>query len=134
MAALPANALLAPVRQIHGFVLACLVDASTGMILGAVQDQDDMPVPVAAAGTADVIGVLSMMTSELALNGAIQDVIVTLDSHYHLIRVLSRGPGREFLLLVTLQRPQSNLAMALREIRDLSADIFDEPTGAAATD
>ena len=63
-------------RQIHGFALACLVDASTGMILGSVQDRDDMPVPVAAAGAADVIGVVSMMASELAINGAVKDMAV----------------------------------------------------------
>ena len=131
MAALPADEMLTPVKQIQGFVLACLVDASTGMILGSLQDQVDMPLPVAAAGAADVVSVLSLMTGELAMNGAVQDVIVTLDSHYHLIRLLRRGPGRQFLLLVTLERPQANLAMALREIRDFSAGVFDEPAGIA---
>ncbi len=131
MAAFPADEMLTPVTQIQGFVLACLVDASTGMILGSLQDRDDMPLPVAAAGAADVVSVLSLMTGELAMNGAVQDVIVTLDSHYHLIRLLRRGPGRQFLLLVTLERPQANLAMALREIRDFSAGVFGEPSGIA---
>ncbi len=131
MAAFPADEMLTPVKQIQGFVLACLVDASTGMILGSQYDGDDMPLPVAAAGTADVVSVLSLMTGELAMNGAVQDVIVTLDSHYHLIRLLRRGPGRQFLLLVTLERPQANLAMALREIRDFSAGVFGEPSGIA---
>ena len=133
MAAFPADEILTPVRQIQGFVLACLVDASTGMILGSQHDEDDMPLPVAAAGAADVVSVLSLMTGELAMNGAVEDVIVTLDSHYHLIRLLRRGPGRQFLLLVTLERPQANLAMALREIRDFSVGVFDEPGGMALT-
>jgi len=118
--------MLEPVRQIHGFVLACLVDAASGMILGSLQEQDDMSLPVAAAGAADAVNVLSMMTGRLAANGDIQDVIVTLDSHYHLIRLLSPGHGRRFLLLVTLGRPEANLAMALREIRDLSAGFLAE--------
>ncbi len=52
MAASAAEAMLEPVRQIHGFVLACLVDAASGMILGSLQEQDDMSLPVAAAGAA----------------------------------------------------------------------------------
>ena len=126
MPAFPDDVVFAPVRQIQGFVLACLVDSSSGMILGSWQDQDDLPVPVAAAGAADVMNTVSMMTGQLASNGEVEDVIITLDSHYHLIRLLGRGPGRQFLLLVTLERPQANLAMALREIRDFSASLFTE--------
>ena len=118
MSAFPVEVTLAPVGQIDGFVFACLVDASTGMILDSLQARDDMRLPVAAAGAADVVNVLAMMTSELATDGDVEDVIVTLNSHYHLIRLFRPAPGRRLLLLVTLERPQANLAMAHREIRD----------------
>ncbi|MGA2826571.1 MAG: hypothetical protein ABSF03_10655 [Streptosporangiaceae bacterium] len=126
MSAFPVEVMLAPVRQIDGFVLACLVDASSGMILGSLQDQDDMRLPVAAAAATDVVSVLSMMTGELATGSDVEDVIVTLNSHYHLIRLFRPGPGRRLLLLVTLERPQANLAMAHREIRDFSASLCGE--------
>jgi hypothetical protein len=126
VAAFPDDVMFAPVRQIQGFVLACLVDTASGMILGSWQDQDGLPLPTAAAGAADVVNAAIMMTGALADDGDIEDVIITLDSHYHLIRLLRRGPGRQFLLLVTLERPQANLAMALHEIRDFSASIFAE--------
>jgi hypothetical protein len=118
MSAFPVEGTLAPVRQIEGFVLACLVDASSGMILDSMQAQDDMRLPVTAAAAADVVNVLSTMTGELATDGDVEDVIVTLNSHYHLIRLFRPGPRRLLLLLVTLERPQANLAMAHREIRD----------------
>ena len=118
MSAFPVEMTLAPVAQIDGFVLACLVDASTGMILDSLQAGGDMPLPVAAAGAADVVNVLSMMTSELATDGDVEDVIVTLNSHYHMIRLFRPAHGRQLLLLVTLERSQANLAMAHREIRD----------------
>lgn len=117
--------MLAPVRQIDGFVLACLADASSGMILGSLQDEDGTRLPVAAAA-AGVVSVLPMMTGELATDGAVEDVIVTLDSHYHLIRLFRPGPARRLLLLVTPERPQANLAMAHREIRDFSASFCGE--------
>jgi hypothetical protein len=45
-----AEALLDPVSDIEGFMLACLVDASTGMVLAERKDQDDISLPTAAAG------------------------------------------------------------------------------------
>jgi hypothetical protein len=122
--ALPGDVLLEPARNIQGFVLACLADAATGMVLGSLQDGDDMRLAPAAAGAADVINALSMMTGEMATKGDLEDVIVTLDSHYHLIRLVKRGLGRRLLLFVTVDRSQANLAMALREIRDFSGSLF----------
>jgi hypothetical protein len=54
-----AEALLDPVSDIDGFMLACLVDASTGMVLASRKDQDDISLPTAAAGAADIANVLS---------------------------------------------------------------------------
>ncbi len=126
MSALPVELTLDPIRQIEGFVHACLVDASNGMILSSLEEQDDMRLPVAAAGAADIVNTLFMMTGELAANSEVEDVIVTLDSHYLLIRLFRPGPGRRLLLLVTLTRPLANLAMAHREIRDFSTALCRE--------
>jgi len=118
--------MLDPVRQIEGFVHACLVDATSGMILSALEEQDDMRLPVAAAGATDVVNVLSLMTGEMAANGEVEDVIVTLQGHYLLIRLVRPGPGQRLLLLVTLDRPLANLAMAHREIREFSKALCRE--------
>jgi hypothetical protein len=37
-----ADALLAPVTEIDGFVLACLLDTSTRMVLASLQDKLDL--------------------------------------------------------------------------------------------
>ena len=111
--------MLAPLEHIDGFVLASLVDAGSGMVLGAVRVDGGISVPVAAAGAADVVSVLSLMTSRLALQGDLEDVIVTLSSHYHLIRVLPPEPAGQLILLVTLERSTANLALARREISEL---------------
>jgi hypothetical protein len=123
LAASPIDALFDRIRQIDGFLLACLVDGTSGMMMGSVQEQGDLSVPVAGAGACDVVNVLSLMTGELALKGDLEDVIVTLTSHYHLIRKLEIGSSGPLVLLVTLDKPQTNLAMALREVRDLTASL-----------
>jgi hypothetical protein len=115
--------MLGRLKEIDGFVFGCIIEATTGMILGAVQATEDISVPLAAAGAADIVNVVSLMTGELALKGDLEDVIITLSSHYHLLRLLGPGPGGQPALLVTLDRSQANLAMALRETRDLAAGL-----------
>jgi len=123
LSAIPVEMMLAPVRQIDGFVLACLADASSGMILGSLQDETGTRLPVAAAG---VVSVLPMMTGELAADGTVEDVIVAVGGHYHLIRLFRPGPARRLLLRVTPERLQASLAMVYREIGDFSAGLCGE--------
>jgi len=60
---------------------------------------------VTAAGATGVMNAVSMMTGTLAGNDGTEDVIITLDSHCSLIRLLSRG--RRWLLLVPPGRPRA---------------------------
>ncbi len=126
----PFDALLSRVRQIDGFLLGCIIDAATGMVLGSAQDRDELRLPVAAAGAADVANVVSLMAGGLAANGGLEDVIITMSGHYHLIRQFSPAPKLQFLLLVVLDRAHANLAMALRELRDFDMSFADR-AGAA---
>ncbi len=90
-----AEAVLDPVAGIEGFVLGCLVDASTGMILAARKDQDDISVPAAAAGAADIANVLSLLAGELPADG-LEDVMVTFRSQLYIVR--SRARSGEFVV------------------------------------
>lgn len=114
------DSLLRQVGRIDGVLMACLVDPATGTVVGAGDRRTDIEAPVAAAGAADVLQVLALMTARLALGGEVEDVVVTLTKHVHLIRVLPTGPDHELALLVSFDRPRTNLAMAQREIRDLT--------------
>lgn len=115
------DALLDRTRQIEGLVVGCLVDAGTGMVLGSVrgEGEQEVSVPVSAAGATDVAHAISLMTGGLAAEGGLEDVIITLKGQYHLIRRFSPAPKLDFLLLVVLDRAGTNLAMALRQLRDL---------------
>src|ERR1700760_3334116 len=115
-----AEALLDPVSDIEGFMLACLVDASTGMVLASRKDQDDISLPTAAAGAADIANVLSQLTGELPVDG-LEDVMVTFRRQLYVIRLVSPEP--QILLLVILDRDRVNLAMARREIRTFCASF-----------
>lgn len=117
-----AEALLDPVSDIDGFMLACLVDASTGMVLASRKDQDDISLPMAAAGAADIANVLSLLAGELPVDG-LEDVMVTFRRQLYVIRLVRQDPEPQILLLVILDRSRVNLAMARREIRSFCASF-----------
>src|SRR6266496_4315794 len=89
-----AEALLDPVSDIDGFMLACLVDASTGMVLASRKDQDDISLPTAAAGAADIANVLSLLAGELPVDG-LEDVMVTFRHQLYVIRLVRQDRSEE---------------------------------------
>jgi hypothetical protein len=117
-----AEALLDPVSDIDGFMLACLVDASTGMVLASRKDQDDISLPTAAAGAADIANVLSLLAGQLPVDG-LEDVMVTFRRQLYMMRLVREDPEPQILLLVILDRSRVNLAMARREIRNFCASF-----------
>ena len=118
-----ADTMLAPVTGIDGFVLGCLMDASTGMVLASRQEQDGISLPTAAAGAADIANVVGLLAAGLAIADGPEDVMVTFRDHFHVIRPVGLDPGSQILLLVILDRERTNLAMARREIRDFCAGL-----------
>jgi hypothetical protein len=117
-----AEALLDPVSDIDGFMLACLVDASTGMVLASRKDQDDISLPTAAAGAADIANVLALLAGQLPVDG-LEDVMVTFRRQLYMMRLVREDPEPQLLLLVILDRSRVNLALARREIRNFCASF-----------
>ena len=72
-------------------MLACLVDASTGMVLASRKDQDDIGLPTAAAGVTDITNVLFQLTGELPVDG-LEDVMVTFRRQLYVIRLVNPEP------------------------------------------
>jgi hypothetical protein len=114
-----AGSLLAPIAEIDGFLLGCLIDASTGMVVASQQEQeqDAISLPAAAAGAADIANVLALLEGQLAADG-LEDVMMTFHHHFHVIRLVRQSVEPQILLLVVLDRVRANLAMARREIRN----------------
>ena len=113
-----AEALLAPIGKVDGLRLACLIDASTGMVLGALRAGEDIAVPTAAAGASDLAAVLMLLTSRLATEESAEDVMVTLSDSFFVVQLVGA-----VLVLVILDRSRTNLALARRAIRDFCAGL-----------
>jgi hypothetical protein len=118
-----AGELLKPVMAIDGFRLGCLIDASTGMVLATAENHDGPPPTVAAAGAADLVNVLTLLSGKLATREILEDVMVTFSDTFFMVRPVGRDPEAQILLLVMADRHRTNLAMAHRSIRDFCASF-----------
>ncbi|MEV6928983.1 hypothetical protein AB0M46_31440 [Dactylosporangium sp. NPDC051485] len=109
--------------QIDGALGAALVDHSSGMALSVVGGSQDFDLTIAAAGNSDVVRAELRAMELLGLEGAIEDVLVTLKDQYHLIRPLTGRAGRGLFLYLVLARSRANLALARHHLRRIEENI-----------
>lgn len=106
------------VTEIGGAVAASLVDYHIGMALetqGAGLDFD-----VAAAAHTKVVRAQLQMMEELGTSGGIEDILITLPDHYHVISVV---PDEPLFLSLTLSRAQGDPPLARATLRALGRQI-----------
>jgi hypothetical protein len=103
--------------QIDGAIGAALVDHTSGMALGTVGGGKDLDLTVAAAGNTDVVRAKLRAMEMLNLTEKVEDMLITLDTQYHLIRPLSSRGGRGLFLYLVLNKDRANLAMARHQLR-----------------
>src|SRR3954470_10350698 len=84
---------------IEGALGAALVDYESGMTLGMSGGGRELDLEVAAAGNTEVVRAKARTLEALNIKDTIEDILITLDRQYHLIRLLSRGGSQLFLYL-----------------------------------
>lgn len=106
-------------RGVDGVVNAGVVATATGQVLACLHP-DDPDQPVVAAAATDVVRALQVMTM---LSGhdsqVLEDVLVTVGTQHHVVRPLGDPEADGLFVLVTLDRTRTNLALSLRQVRDL---------------
>ena len=104
--------------DIDGATAAMIVDYNSGMSLGSAGGGIDLD--VAAAGNTQVVRAKMDTIDELGLEGSIEDILITLDYAYHVIRPL---PGSTLFFYLVLDRKQANLAMARYKLTGIVKDL-----------
>ncbi|MCY1017159.1 hypothetical protein [Pyxidicoccus sp. MSG2] len=107
--------------KIDGAFAACLVDAKSGMSLGAIGGGPAFNVEAAAAGNTEVVRAKLKTMNALGLKDKIEDILITLGEQYHVIRPLASRDG--LFLYVALHRANANLAMARFKLADIEKGL-----------
>ncbi|MDT3726863.1 hypothetical protein ROS62_19080 [Streptomyces sp. DSM 41972] len=109
--------------SVEGALGAAVVDYSSGMALGTLGGGKDLDLTVAAAGNTDVIRAKVRTMELLGLSGQIEDILITLESQYHLIRLVTGRSGNGLFLYLVLDKSRSNLAMARHQLKRIEEQL-----------
>ena len=77
--------------SIDGASAAAVVDYRSGMVLG--KDGTGVNLDMAAAGNTEVVRAKMKTMKTLGIKGAIEDMLITLDNQYHIIRPCASAEG-----------------------------------------
>jgi hypothetical protein len=107
--------------EIEGALGVALVDSTSGMALATAGSPMDLDLEVAAAGNSSVVQAKLRTMADLGLQQSIEDILITLDKQYHIIRLLNRQPT--IFLYLVLDRARANLAMARFRLTAIEKDL-----------
>ncbi|MFF4897965.1 hypothetical protein [Streptomyces sp. NPDC001068] len=111
------------INAAEGAIGAAVVDYTTGMALGTLGGSKDLDLAIAAAGNTDVIRAKVRTLEHLGLKERIEDILITLDRQYHLIRLITARSGNGLFLYLVLDKERSNLAMARHQLRRVEEQL-----------
>jgi hypothetical protein len=113
---------ISDLMAIDGATGAAVVDISSGMALASAGNPG-FSLDVAAAGNSNVVRAKLKTMVDLELTETIDDILITLESQYHLINVLNEGESRGLFIYLVLNRNSANLALARHKLRAVSSAI-----------
>lgn len=111
---------LPKLMEIDGCLGACIVDSNSGMMLAA-SGGGSMNLEVAAAGNTEVVRAKRKTMKNLGLADSIEDILITLGKHYHLIRPLASNDA--LFIYLALDKTKSNLAMARHQLASIEKEL-----------
>ncbi len=112
------NESLAEVMKIDGATGTCLVDVASGMVLGKVGG-GGVDLDLAGAGNTEVVRAKLKVMAALGLKDSIEDILITLGNHYHMIRMHKTA----LFIYVILDKSKSNLAMARHKLSEIEKGL-----------
>ena len=113
---------IADLLSIQGANGAAIVDVDSGMALAA-GGTPGFDLNVAAAGNSNVVRAKLRTISDLELKDEIEDVLITLQSQYHLINVLTGEGNAGLFIYLVLNRVGANLALARHKLRAVAGHV-----------
>ncbi|MBX2858243.1 MAG: hypothetical protein KTR17_06245 [Cellvibrionaceae bacterium] len=113
------NKILDQLMDVSGAAAAAVVDVNSGMMLGGKGSGVDLE--LAAGGNTQVVKSKMKTLEMLDLNDKIEDILITLNSQFHLIRPTSKLEG--LFLYYVLDSSHANLALARRALKSAEEQL-----------
>ncbi|MFC6087056.1 hypothetical protein [Sphaerisporangium aureirubrum] len=107
---------------INGAIGVALVDYESGMSLGFIGGGRELDVEVAAAANTEVVRAKLRALASLNLDEKIEDILITLDRQYHIIRLIPHT-GSSLFLYLALDRERANLALARHNLKNIERGL-----------
>jgi len=101
------------IMDIDGAVGAAIVDFESGMTLGTIGGRS-LDMELAGAGNTEVLRSKKSIIQDLGLDEEIEDILVSLESQYHLIRMCQNH--EDVFIYLVIDRAEGNLGLARRSI------------------
>ncbi|WP_030839026.1 hypothetical protein [Streptomyces hygroscopicus] len=112
---------LREVMECEGALAASLVDYLSRITLGAVQTPRGPDLEKVAYGDTDVMRAKLSTLELLGYDpGRLEDIVVTLDTEYHVIRPLSRRARQGVFLYLVADRARTDLDAARATMREVA--------------
>lgn len=99
---------LTTLQSIDGYIASALVDVESGMMMAG--DGTALDLELASAGNTEVLKSKLRVADQLGLDEKVEDILITLQRQYHLLRPLESNEG--IFLYLVLDKVKSNLAMS----------------------
>jgi len=108
------------IMSIDGAVGAAIVEYQSGMTLGTIGG-GAIDMELAGAGNTEVVRAKKSIIDQLAIDEHIEDILISLNSQYHLIRLFHENDN--IFTYVALDKEKSNLALARMQLESVDKGL-----------
>lgn len=107
--------------DVNGFIGASVVDLESGMPLASITTRPDFDLDVASAYNSEMVKGKQKTINALGLNAKLEDMLLTLDTQLHLIKMLSA----DSFMYLAADRSATNLALLRSAVNRHVANLED---------
>lgn len=105
--------------DVNGFIGASVVDLESGMPLASITTRPNFDLDVASAYNSEMVKSKQKTIQVLGLNATLEDMLLTLDTQLHLIKMLSD----DTFMYLAADRQSTNLALLRSAVNRRVAEL-----------